>query len=286
MSIWNINGQAVTVFEAQESRDASVDADSSSIDVVYIVTGTDSEGSVFAAVNFEAPAAWQLSSGVTLVKAGISSTRVTDYWYKATVRYGIAAKIERQEDSPPIFSFEIGTTTAHITQSLETVKRYNKFGNSDEVIVEDFEGAIGVTNDGIDGCDILVPTLDFSETRYIPRYKITGAWKKNLARMAGKWNNAPFKGFQPNEVQFLGASGSQRGAEDLEISFKFKAEENIENLTVGKITGISKKGNEYLWVRYNEELDPKSKTIVRRPRSAHVERVHLTTNFALIGIGT
>ncbi len=85
------------------------------------------------------------------------------------------------------------------------------------------------------------------------------------------------------EVLFLGASGSKRGKEDWEITFKFAASPNITGLTVGPITGIAKRGWDYLWVRYLDDED--SFQIIRRPVAAYVERVYEFGNFADIGIG-
>jgi hypothetical protein len=65
-------------------------------------------------------------------------------------------------------------------------------------------------------------------------------------------------------VLFLGASGSQRGTEDWEITFSFAASPNATGLTVGDITGIEpKKGWEYLWVRYADAED--AETLVKQP---------------------
>lgn len=51
------------------------------------------------------------------------------------------------------------------------------------------------------------------------------------------------------------ASGSQWGTEDWVVTFSFAASPNAVELTVGDITGIDKKGWEYLWVRYQDAED-------------------------------
>jgi hypothetical protein len=48
----------------------------------------------------------------------------------------------------------------------------------------------------------------------------------------------------------------------------------------------SKKGWEYLWVRYADEEDAGSSTLVKKPVAAYVERVYEEGNFAALGIGT
>ena len=55
--------------------------------------------------------------------------------------------------------------------------------------------------------------------------------------------------------------------------------------SVGPITGISKKGWEYLWVRYAEVEDESAQVLVKRPVAAYVEKVYDSANFAALGIG-
>jgi hypothetical protein len=58
--------------------------------------------------------------------------------------------------------------------------------------------------------------------------------------------------------------------EDWEIPFKFAASPNATDLTVGDITGIEKKGWEYLWVRYADAED--EETLIQQPVAAsHIE---------------
>ncbi|MBL8747065.1 MAG: hypothetical protein JNK58_12015, partial [Phycisphaerae bacterium] len=98
-----------------------------------------------------------------------------------------------------------------------------------------------------------------------------------LFALTGKVNSDPFREFQAGEVLFLGASGSKReasGGEDWEITFRFAASPNRTGIVVGPITGISKKGWEYLWVRYEDAEDAAAQAIVKRPVGAYVERVY------------
>lgn len=53
----------------------------------------------------------------------------------------------------------------------------------------------------------------------------------------------------------------------------------------GDITGINKKGWEYLWVRYADAEDTSAKVLVKEPIAAYVEQVYPYGNFAGLGIG-
>ena len=113
---------------------------------------------------------------------------------------------------------------------------------------------------------------------------MNGAYKATLFGLTGRVNNAGFKGFAAGEVLFLGASGSQRGEEDWEITYRFAASPNVAGLTIGDITGINKKGWEYIWVRYADAED--EKVLVKQPIAVYVEKVYDEGNFAGLGIGT
>jgi hypothetical protein len=84
-------------------------------------------------------------------------------------------------------------------------------------------------------------------------------------------------------VPVPGAAGSKRGAEDWEITYKFAASPNRTGIVVGEITGISKKGWEYMWVRYADAEDAAAKAIVKKPVAAYVEKVYEDGNFGVLG---
>jgi len=136
------------------------------------------------------------------------------------------------------------------------------------------------------GVDITVPVYSFSETHILANSAVTAAYKGKLFALTGKTNNATFKGFAIGECLFLGASGSKRGKGDWEITFRFAASPNKTGLTVGDITGIAKKGWEYLWVRYEDAVDTAAGTMVKKPLAVYIEKVYEEGNFADLAIGT
>ena len=131
-----------------------------------------------------------------------------------------------------------------------------------------------------------MPVYTFSQTHYLPTSQVTAPCKISLFYLAGKVNDALFKGLAAGECLFLGASGSKRGTDDWEIPFGFAGSPNRTGLSVGPITGISKKGWEYLWVRYADVEDTASHTLVKQPIGAYVEKVYEEGNFSSLGIGT
>jgi len=136
----------------------------------------------------------------------------------------------------------------------------------------------------VEGVDIAVPVYHFSKTHYLPDAIVTPAYRGTLFNLTGKVNGGAFNGFAAGECLFLGASGAKRGSGDWEITFRFAASPNVTNLTIGDITGVDKKGWEYLWVRYADSVDDTAKALVKKPIAAYVERVYEYGDFSLMGI--
>jgi hypothetical protein len=98
-------------------------------------------------------------------------------------------------------------------------------------------------------------------------------------------NGSGFKGFAKGELLFLGASGSKRGKDDWEITYRFAASPNAAGLTLGDITGINKEGWHYLWVRFADDEDTTAKALIKKPVAAYVEQVYQYGDFSLLGLG-
>ena len=174
-------------------------------------------------------------------------------------------------------SFDTSGGTQTITQSLSTVNQYT---NGDPFI--NFKGAIRPSDNGVEGCEITVPVLSFSETHYFP-----AASPPSLATLfgvTGKVNSDGFREFAVGEVLFLGASGSQQGAEDWQIDFSFAAMPNVTDLTIGDIGGVAKRGWDYLWVYYANVQDDVGKVVRRIPRQVNIEQVYQYEPFSGLGI--
>ena len=260
------------IIEKFDSRETTVGIENPSVDLLYMVDGTEDDAAVRAVVEATIPAMY---AGLVFQNYHIAH-QGSGLW-EVSFRYG---KKEPKEPRQSSFSFDTGGGTTHMTQSLETVASYAPGGEE----APDFKGAIGVNNDSVEGTDITIPVYNFKETHYIPIALVTPAYKATLFYLTGKVNAFSFKGFAPGEVLFLGASGSQRGQEDWEITFSFAASPNATGLTMGDITDIDKKGWEYLWVRYQDAED--EDVLVKQPAAVYVEQVYPYGDFSLLGIGT
>jgi len=266
-----------TLTEKIDSRE-TVMGERPSVTMHYILDGTSDDITAKTLLLNSTPTIYDglVRDECTLEPIFVDTVSGAGKW-ECRVRY-VKPEYTPPEVGESSFAFDTGGGTQHITQSLATVGSYGASGAA-----PDFQGAIGVTHDNVEGVDITVPVYNFSETHYIPDADVN---KAAYFSLTGKVNDASFKGLAAGECLFLGASGSKRGEEDWEITFRFAASPNRTGISVGSITGISKKGWEYLWVRYADVEDAGSNTLVKQPVAAYVEQVYEYGNFAALGIGT
>lgn len=243
-------------------------------EIAYLIQGTDDRTVATTTLLTTAPATVTVDGeeqkqSSFAIEAGANA----DLW-EGRVEYSTRGALEPTTGSSS-FQFDTGGQSEHITQSLSTVGIY-------PTVIPSFNGAIGVTDDGIAGVDIQIPTYKFSETHYLADEVVTLAYRGILFALTATVNNAPFKGLNAGECLFLGASGAKRGRGDWEIAFNFAGRPNVTNRTIGDISGINKDGWDYLWVRYEDA--EKDFHLVKRPIGVYVERVYPRTNFSLLGI--
>jgi hypothetical protein len=187
-------------------------------------------------------------------------------------------------------SFDTTGGTQHMTQALGETK----YAASGSTAPDQFK-AIAVDGDSVQGIDIVVPQLSWTETYDVPSTYVTSTYIKKVAKLTGTTNDAAFRTFATGEVLFLGATGShewddQKHDGPWSLSFRFVASPNagsgqtIAALEIGSITGIEKKGHEYLWVRYEDDVT--DNTLLKKPKFVYVNKVYREGNFSDLGIGT
>lgn len=188
-------------------------------------------------------------------------------------------------------SFDTSGGTAHKTQA-EDETRYPTGGNN---AAPNMNKAIGVDGDSVAGVDVVIPSFKWTETYDVPSAYVTSSYIASLGRLTGTVNDGSFRGFPAGEVLFLGASGShewdtQKGDGPWTLTYNFVQSPNagsgqtLPPIAVGSISNISKKGHEYLWVRYESAVD--GSDLLKRPKHVYVNKVYRETNFSALGIGT
>lgn len=290
---------ALELFEKPLSRrrttGVGTNADSSTVDLVYGVVDTSDDAEINAYVKTDIPAAYDL---LTRLSWRLEPTERADLW-ELVVTYGVG----------PRTRLRISTKggTQHITFSLGTPKKYAVSETGNDATPADFKGSIGVNDDSVDGCDVVVPVFNFTVTRTVNWETLaltTPTYAQTLYRMTGRTNNAActlnHRGlsltFQPGELLYLGADVEEQG-DDWVFGIDFAALPNITNSATdalrlrvggprdGSFDGgipadgswIEKKGHEYLWVRYRRSTS--NNVMTREPQAVYVETVYRDDDF-------
>jgi hypothetical protein len=271
-----------TIAEMITGPVVTVDEDKATLELAYsILDAADAEAALTLLIS-TAPATRTVNS-IVLAKR-VFRLEPEGTIFRGSVEYSRVGATQQQQEPIPegqsTFQFETGGGNTTITHSIATVQRYKRGGGTPI----DFKNAIGFDGERINGVDIVTPVYTFSETHALANSVVDSAYRLALFRATGKTNNATFKGFDAGEVLFLGASGSRRPDGIWDITYRFAASENLTDLDIGGITGVAKKGWEYLWL-YFEDAESED-VLVKQPEQVFIEQVYQSHDFANIGIGT
>ncbi len=291
-------GQLVWV-EDGDSRQATIvrkgKKATSSYTKSYKIFGTADDVELHAAINAEVSANgqyWQYPgvTGMQLRAEQYSVSYLGDNAWQLTIQYEKNGAEDGDDPLKRSRSFDTTGGTKHITQACSvgsggTLDFEKRFPSS----ATNMSGAIGVDSNGVNGVDIVVPQLQWQESYDVPNTYVTSAWIRGVAGVTGTTNNGAFRGFEAGEVLFVGCSGSQewddqKGRGPWSLSFRFVASKNVTGETIGSISGIEKKGHEYLWVRYEDAVSNNSH--IKQPKAVYVSKVYKDSDFSALGIGT
>jgi hypothetical protein len=282
---------ALTWIEDGDSRQATIvrrgKNATSTYTKSYKVFGTKDDVELHAAINSRLSSSeygWQYP-GVEDAQLWVEQYSVSylgdDAW-QVTVNYEKKGA-EPTTENPLKRSRSFDTTggTQHITQA--SGERAYGTGAPPQ------QNTIAVDENGVNGVDIVVPQLQWTENYDVPNAYVTSSYIRGVAAVTGTTNSSSFRGFEAGEVLFIGCSGNQewddqKGRGPWSLSYRFVASKNVTNQTMGSVSGIEKKGHEYLWVRYESAVD--SSTLIKKPKHVYVNKVYRETNFADLGIGT
>lgn len=243
---------------------------------IYVCVGTSDESLVRSIASASTPTVHNM-----LLRNEISVEETGPESWLCNIKYGT-----KKEEEAGDWKWDFDTTggTQKITQSKANIANYAPSGTT----APNFKGAIGVTDDSVEGCEITVPQFKWNETHQLDAAQVTWTYSQVLRLLTGRTNMATFRGFAAGTVLFLGAKGSasMKAPGIVEVSFSFAASEPGSSLTVGDISGINKASWDYLWVRYGTGSDATAKKLIKKPSSDHVERVYDPGDFSLLLIGS
>lgn len=141
-------------------------------------------------------------------------------------------------------------------------------------IALDAGGAINMSGTSVQGIDVVVPGMRYTETWIMPlAIGLSYDYVANVFALTGTVNKSKFRAFAAGEALFLGARAQWSGDQPyVPVTFEWQCRPNedaypIKYYVSGNAveTTVSKKGWEYVWVAY--EAAENSNTLIQRPRS-------------------
>lgn len=208
-----------------------------------------------------------------------------DVW-RVAAKYVLPQDSESGGGQTGAVAFQFSTVggTQNVKQSLETITSKRCAPNPNGLAAFDHKKFINVGEDGPEGVDIYVPTLEFGWTYPVLSSAIDVF---TLYELSGKVNATSYKGFPAGTLLFLGVDGSGEmgtiGATG-KLTYKFQAKPNKTGIVINGADAVSKKGHEYLWTSVKKVEDAAAKTVRSVPLAVYVEKVYETADFALLGL--
>jgi hypothetical protein len=259
----------ITCDEKFGSRKTNADAQGTTLESLWTLGGSNDEIAIRQKLADTAPPIYyDAVEQRTLYRHDYNVEQVGFELWDGVVNYA------QQDASGDSFSFDTTGGTAHITQSFGT----RSYGSSPP----DFKGAIGVSKDSVDGVDIAIPSLKFSETHPIPANLVTTAYVNTLASLTGTVNGGPWRNYPAYSVLFLGATGQSQTDGTVPITFSFDVGQNA-TLSIAGLS-VDKYAWEYLWAYYEDTEDTGAKKVLKKPKWIFVETVYQPGNFSALGI--
>ncbi|MEM8738088.1 MAG: hypothetical protein AAGG38_06370 [Planctomycetota bacterium] len=256
----------------------------------YLVTGTMSDTDARKAVLSEAPATY---GSLRRDDARVEELRGRVGHWLAEVTY-ISLNIAEPETGDQWFSMSTRVETTRVTRSRDTVGTFAPAGETSA----NYDRLIGVSPGGdVEGVDVQVPVYSFTvEKHQAPSVGADSNYIRDITQLLARVNDSPFSVrtamddtgssivFEPHEVLLIGASAGRRGNQPWEFRFEFAASPNLRDLDVDAIAGITKRGWDYLWLRYEQYADDEHKVMLRKPVAAYVEQVYQEGDFSRLRI--
>lgn len=217
---------------------------------------------------------------------------IGEYSWRGTAEYECSktegsSEPPPSEGTPPSQQFDSTGGTFKITQAKKAIARYEYTGGDP---APDIMGAIGWNGEEVEGCDIIIPQWNQSETFHLPASVVTDAYKGIIFRLTATVNLVGFRNFQAGEGLFLGAAGSQkRIGDDWEINFKWAGSPNLDPVPglPGGLSGVvKKKGWEHMSVVYKWNVDGTGKCLIKQPNWVYIDQVYEEADWSGLGIGS
>ena len=260
-----------------------------SLEATYIVTGieemADPEYAALEAVRNDVP---EKLNGLSLDTLEIES-RVNVGAYRIVVRY-----VRKSSSSTPgssdkaTLSFQCGGGSSKVT----VAKSQRKIIGDMPVGPGKYIGWNGKSgaDSNVEGTDVPTAQIRESYTRRMPVETVTGEnFRRTVAGLVSKVNDAPFKGWEKGEVMFLDCTFTEsEKEEEVAVTFSFAVKPNEEidlsDLDPDSEGTAEKEGHEYLWTITKTVVSEDGAAPEVKVKGAWIARVSGYGDFSKLGI--
>lgn len=257
-------------------RDGSMNADGDTLTRNFLVKGSEDPQIAYAIlVEFKTELQLQAIYGMTVSSISWKLISGSESWqFTATYDY-----------TPDVGEFTITMdTTGGTTKQTEAFHQWIYPAQGETA--RQFKTTVNVQDNKPEGVDRIIPALKLNIRARIPSSKIGKpiSYAKLVAGLTGTVNKNPYLTFAAGELLFLGASGTIVG-ENPVLDYGFAASPNLSNVTIGGITGINKRGHDFLWFDYKVLKDEQSGLQISKARAAYSAEVYTYSDFSALQIG-
>jgi hypothetical protein len=256
------------------------DSSSGSVTVRYVAIGSDDYADVVAAIPGAIP---DIYDG--LFRNGIGREWLQGGYYYLNANF---TAVGQAEPPPPLQPGDPERITWDTTGGV-TVRRTHAplvasyAGPGAPVGAPNHGSAINVTDEGPQGVDIEVGGGLLRIESVITTAQASTAYGKRLQAWSKKYtNDRNFRGFSAGEVRFMGGTMTERADGYWDLVRVFEVSENETGLVVAGVTGVAKKGHEYVWVQSQKKEDATNKAVVDEVVAVYVHEVFPQKNFDLL----
>lgn len=185
-------------------------------------------------------------------------------------------------DEKPESNFTPGTIAWDTTGGTEHVTQARK----ERVVPDgaaDFKGAVNVSGNSVQGIDVVVPTMRYTETWIMPaEIGLSTNYVANVFSTTGRVNKSRFRAFAPGEALFLGARAQWSGDQPyVPVTFEFQCRPNDDNYVLGGgLPATTKKGWEYCWIKYTS--DKNNNTLIQKPEFYVFDTLYAEAEFSVL----
>jgi hypothetical protein len=186
---------------------------------------------------------------------------------------------------PPAWSGipEINVDTTGVKANRKVSRRTLSAVSTDGV-VPNFRGLIGVSQDSVEGCEVVIPGLKMTVLQRVPFPFLNLELQGFLHDNTGKVNRTRWHIFKPGEALYEGATYRNVGVDYWEITYHISGSPDLKNIELGpNLTVADKPGHAYLWVRNRFENQANLATLPV-PHAAYVEEVYYDVEFRQLGL--